>query len=287
MRSRWDTSKRTDEKGKLTPLIFTANDLDICKLLCPTQTIRAPWSYQYLPTGTIAKLLDRDPQYISNRLQELVCEPWNYVAQPDQPEINFRDIIYSIGVNGADELREAGADIARRSSLRMLAHELLACISAASVEYGSMTQKGVSIETVQEKHNFRPDWPIFWLTTPFQQKRVYLEADRGTERLESHPTDVNIEDKLTEYLSLGPALKDAMVIFVTVRRTRVEAMIERLKKAIDKAGVPHSYARSFAFTHIPYDRFLTKVPKLTDWAVTADYQRAGAAGPFNFMREGK
>lgn len=286
MRSRWDTSKRLDEKGKLTPLIFTGNDLDICKLLCPTQTVRTPWSYQYLPTGAIAKLLDRDLQYISNRLQELVCEPWNYLAQADQPQTNFRDIIYSIGANGVDELKEAGADIPRRS-LRPLAHELMASLVAASFEYGSTTQKGVSIEVVKESHSFYPDWPVFWVTTPFQQKKVYLEVDRGTEQLESHPTNTTIDDKFAQYLTLGSGLKDAVVVFVTVRRTRAEAMIERLKKAIDKAGVPHSYARSFAFTHIPYDRFLTKVPKLTDWAVTADYARAGASGPFNFMREGK
>ena len=286
MRSRWDTTKRLNEEGKQIPLHFTGNDLDICKLLCPTQTIRTPWSYQYLPTGAIAKLLNRDLQYMSNRLQELVCDPWNYVSQPDQPQSNFRDIIYSIGTSGIDELKQLRADIPRRS-LRPLGHELMACLVAASKEYGSMTQKGVSIETVKESHAFYPDWPVYWITTPFQQKRVYLEVDRGTEQLESHPTNTTIDDKLEQYLSLGADLRDAMVVFVTVRQTRVDAMIERLKKVIDKKGLPKGYARSFAFTHIPYDRFLTKVPKLTDWAITADYQRAGAAGPFNFMREGK
>jgi hypothetical protein len=285
MRSRWDTSKRVDGNGAQIPVLFTANDLDMCKLLCPVQGVRTPWSYQYLPTGYLAPLLGREAQYISNRAQELVCEPYNYLAQPDQPQTNFRDIIYSIGANGVDELREHNAEIPRRS-LRPLAHELMASIVAASFEYGSITQ-GVSIEVVKENHAFYPDWPVFWVTTPFQQKRVYLEVDRGTEQLESHPTNTTIDDKLSQYLSLGPALKDALVVFVTIRRTRADTMIERLKKAIDKAGVPHGYARSFAFTHIPYDRFLTKVPKLTDWAVTADYQRAGAAGPFNFMREGK
>lgn len=286
MRSRWDTSARLDDRGKPLPVIFGERDLEVCKLLSPVQGVRAPWSYQYLPTGYFHPLLKRGPTYFVNRLQELVCEPHKYVAQPDQPQNNFRDIIYSIGSNGIDELRETGAVIPRRT-LRPLAHELMACVCAASFEYGSIKNPKVSIDVAEQALDFYPDWPKFWLTTPFQQKFVYLEVDRGTEQLESHPTNTTIDDKFAQYLSLGAGLKDAMVVFVTVRRTRVEAMIERLKKAIDKAGVPHSYARSFAFTHIPYDRFLTKVPKLTDWAVTADYQRAGAAGPFNFMREGK
>ena len=268
------------------PLFFTANDLDICKLFCPAQVLRAPWSYQYLPTSYVASLLQRDLRYTSDRLQELVCDPYNYVARPDQPQNNFRDIIYSLGTNGIDELKEAGAEIPRRS-LRPLAHELMACTVGASFELGSITQPGVKIDVVKEQHDFYPDWPIFWLTTPFQQKRVYLEVDRGTEQLESHPTNTTIDDKLAQYLTLGPALKDALIVFVTIRRTRAETMVERLKKVIDRVGAPHSYAASFVFTHIPYDRFLQKVPKLTDWAVTGDYQRAGKLGPFNFMQEGK
>lgn len=286
MRSRWDTSARLDEKGKPIPVVFGADDLEICRLFAPVQGVRQPFSYQYLPTGYVPLLLGRGKEYMINRLQQLVCEPHCYLAQPDQPRNNFRDIIFSIGANGIDELREVGHDVPRKA-LRRLPHELFNCIGAASFEYGSTQHKGVKIELVKERHDFYPDLPIFWLSTPHQEKKIYFEGDCGTEQLEAHPSNTTIDDKFEQYLCLGSELKDSMVVFVTVRGTRVEKMIDRLKRIIDKRGMPHGYARSFAFTHIAYDRFLTKVPKLTDWALTADYQRAGSAGPFNFMRAGK
>lgn len=283
-RSRWDTSIRHDEHGKPVPFIFNEGDLEICKLLAPNQGVRPTWSYQYLPNSYIPALLKRSRKNVSRRLQEGACEPHNYFAQPDQPRVNFRDIIFSIGKNGRDELRSEGFKISPRP-LRPIAHELMACITGSSFEYGSMRKQGVKIEPVQEKHDFYPDWPVFWLTTPHQQKKVFQEVDRGTEQFEAHPSNTTIDDKIEQYLDLGDALKkDAVVLFTTTRASRAEKFIERVKKVIDEKGVPHAYARGFAATHMPYDRFLEKIPPLSPWALTADYLRAGNIGTFNFLK---
>ena len=140
---------------------------------------------------------------------------------------------------------------------------------------------------IDRPKSFYADWPVFRLTTPYHRKKVFLEVDRGTEQLEKHPTNTTIDDKFDTYLKLGDKLRDSVVVFVTVRPSRVERMIERLKYIIDEKQYPHGYARSFLFTYIKYDRYLTQTPKLSDWAVTTDYVRAGSLGSFNFLDERK
>jgi hypothetical protein len=65
-------------------------------------------------------------------------------------------------------------------------------------------------------------------------------------------------------------------------------MIELLKKVIDTKGYKHSLSRHFCFTWVQYDRFLNKIPKLTDWIITGEWLQAGPAAnypAFTFVKK--
>ena len=94
-----------------------------------------------------------------------------------------------------------------------------------------------------------------------------------------------IAGKYEHYLPLFKTVgfRDAKVFFYTNNQRRMLSMIETLKRTIDALGYEHYYAQCFCFAVIEYDRFINALPKLTDRAVTGDYQRA-ALEPFNFLK---
>jgi hypothetical protein len=283
MRSRHDTSQRVDEKGQLEPLIFNDGDYEVCKLLSPFRFTREPWSYQYLPSTYIAKLLGRGDRAFIKRLQRLKDEPHCYLALPEQPHFNQRPMVYSVGKGGIEELRSGGIPI-RDTRLRRVPHELMASIIAASFEYSAMTVPGVQITVADTTADGDPipDWPTFTLTTPYYEKNIFIEADTGSEQLDKHPQNNSIEEKLENYLALED-IEDTFVVFATVRESRARAMMEKLKAVVDKQNYPRRLARSFGFTHIKYDRFMSQIPPLTTWAVTGSYLQP--AGPFSLMED--
>jgi hypothetical protein len=280
LHSRWSHKPRLDDAGELCPFIFNSNDLEICRLLTPQA--REPWGYQYLPTRYIAGLSGRSYGAVRARLSKMHPEPYAYIKLPDQPRNNYRERIFAIAPNGLSEIREAGIDFPK-FKLRRLPHELMACIIAASFEYGARKHKlSITVDN-HVRADFYPDWPIFKVA----DIKVWLEADTGSETI-SHSADpdtTTIGAKFDNYLKLikDGHFKKSVAVFVTTRETRKNSMIEVLKKAIDKKRMDHDVADQFLFTHITYDRFLNKLPMLTDWAIKADYQRAGAE-PFNFLK---
>jgi hypothetical protein len=260
-RSRW-------VKPKLK-VVFQPTDLSICKLLTPYAHVRDPWGYTYLPSNYFAPLLERGSGHVPDRLTEL--RAGEYVILPDQPRTNSRYLIYQLGKAGAAEVREEGFKFELEP--RSLSHELGACIVAASFELGAR-KHGLPIQILPTPDIAkRPDWPVFSLAG----REVLIEFDTGSESL-----DV-IERKYECYLEVidQKMLKRPLLLFITTKKLRVENMVEKLKRTIDQKHYPYKYAENFAFGSIEYDRFLNKIPKPTDWAVTAQYQRAGHA-PFSF-----
>jgi hypothetical protein len=264
-RSRWDTRKRGIVR-------FEESDFEICRLLSST---REPWGYQYLPTSYFITLLNRGLG-IRARLPKLSSH--NYIQLPEQPRNNFRDLVYALNRAGVAELRAAGINVPT-PALRRLPHELLCCITAASFEYGAL-KHGLSISLSDVEGKIYPDWPIFKMGN----HHIFLEADMGSETLEGQTTATTIWEKYERYLELfNNRVHNGLAVFVTVRESRKEAMIELLKKVIDAKGYKHRLARNFIFKDISYDRYISKVPKLTDWAVAEDYQQAGNL-TFNFTK---
>ena len=64
----------------------------------------------------------------------------------------------------------------------------------------------------------------------------------------------------------------------------MESMIGVLKHVIDIKGHDHDLAFQFAFNHIQYDRFINTIPKLTNWALTSNHERAGSIPALNFLK---
>lgn len=289
--SRWSDEARRDKRGKPVPSVFGPADLEVCKLLAPTAKARHPWGYQYLPTNYVPLLLRRGPAGAADRLRDLKRKPNSYLQLPEQPKNNSRALIYAIAPKGIDELREEGFEVPRFTH-RRLPHELMACLAAASFEYASIKHSDVKIDPVfkGDIDPIIPDWPVFKVTTPYQTRYVFLEADTGSETINTvvDPNATTIGGKFSQYLNLLKSLdketrRFALFLFVTTRRVRMESMIESLKMTIDKEDAGHHLSANFGFTHMQYDRFINTIPKLTDWAITTDYQRAGLP-PFNFLR---
>jgi hypothetical protein len=276
--SRWNNKPKRGPDGKPKPFQFVASDFPILQLLSPDYATREPWSYRRLPSSYITSLLDRGRWGGLDRLRDLAVE--GYVCKPEQPLNNFRPLIFGLGKKGERELHVTGASDAAIED-RRLAHELMRCICAASFEVGARKHNlPLSFEPV--KTHIRPDWPSFRLDNHL----VFLEADVDSETLYSNrPNTTKISGKMIEYLDLivERRLKDAMVLFITVDPVRCNSMIEVLKRVIDERGFDHKLAAQFGFTHIDYNRYIDRIPKLTDWAVRQKWQRAGRQEPFCFI----
>ncbi len=277
-RNRWGTDPRLGLDGKPFGFTFTEGDLEICKLLAFSASAREPWSYEYLPTSWFAPLLGRGPHRVQARLRDLSSKPHCYIAKPEQPRSNHRDIIYALGARGADEVRESGIAVPRLAR-RKLAHSLMCNLVAASFELASREAPSVIISAGVKipEHTAIPDWRPFGLSAPAGAFTVFFEADLATETLSPNENANTIDGKFVDYLRLTEArlVKRPLFVFVTTSHTRMKSMIERLKRVIDREGCAHDRAGHFAFNHIAFDRFLNSIPKPSPWAVSGAYHRAG------------
>lgn len=282
-RSRWDNSPKLDAAGRPVFIHASAMDMDILKLLAPTANARGPWAYRVLPSNYFAGLLGRGKENILNRLADLSLKPHEYLIRPDQPHNNYRPLIYSLGKRGADELLNEGIAVPWKYP-RQLAHTLMACMIAASIEYGC-AEHGITIQPGENHTDMLPDWPIFRIG----RHTYFIEADTRSESLTSSDDATRtIQDKFERYLTAIDAdqIRHPRIMFVTTGLARVDSMLKLLRKTIDKHGYPFSHADAFCFKVIKYDRFLSSIPKLTDWAISEDWQRAHKERPtFNIKEE--
>ena len=273
-RSRWE---EPDGTVKLVP-----SDLAILKLLVAGTEAREPWGYTYLPTSYFADLLGRGREGIQKRITELRKLP-RYIALAEQPRDIYRDLIYKLGRGAVSELDEEG--ITAKLTKRAVAHELLACMTAASFELASLTREK-PIHIAHPSHlSIHPDWPIF----TFCGRTVFIEADMGTETNKPtrgpDATSSNIGNKFRRYLQLiaSREVKNPFFAFITCKPHRIEGWDETLRRVIDADGYDQDYAEHFGFMPVKYDRFLSSIPKLSTWAATEAYVRPGFE-PFRFIQ---
>lgn len=283
MRSRWDDSPKLDKRGKPVFIRARETDIDIFKLLAPTANARNPWGYHVLPSNYFAGLMGRGGANILDRISDLSRKPHQYLFRPEQPRNNYRPLVYSLAKRGADELRNDGINVPWKYP-RQLAHTLMSCMIAASIEYGC-SRHGLRIERAQNHTDIMPDWPVFRI----DGYTYLIESDMRSESLTSgDPAAKTIQDKFERYLAAIDAgqIRRPRILFVTTGQSRVDSMIALLRKTIDQHGYPYRHADAFCFRAIKYDRFLSFIPKLTDWAVSEDWQRAHKERPtFNIKEE--
>lgn len=264
--------------GKPKPFVLYASDVEIIKLFGP----RKPWTYRFLPTSYFPSLVGRTG-YLGNRLKRLRERPKRYLSLAEQPYNNYRDYIYEIGAGGVAELTEEGIDFKRPPSITRPAHTLLSNMIAASFEYGAQKHE-LSINLHKTEGKAQPDWPVFSVGGSHP---IYLEADMGTERVDKPDHDpknevTSIERKFECYLELLEE-HPALVLFVTILPERLPNLIKKLGKVITDLDYPPEFAEMFAFQVLtPFDRFLNKIPKLSDWAVTGAWQRTNNLPPLIF-----
>jgi hypothetical protein len=123
-----------------------------------------------------APLLGRGSTNVPDRLTEL--RSGEYLTLPDQPRTNNRYLIYQLGKARAAELHEEGVHF--RTEPRALAHELGACLVAASFELGSVKHNLSMPLLPMPETEKRPDWPLFSIAG----REVLIEFDTGSESLE-------------------------------------------------------------------------------------------------------
>lgn len=283
---RWNDSP-TLLNGKPKPFLLVDRDMSILKLFGP----RAPWPYRFLPTSYINTLLGR-PR--GNRIGRLRERPGRYLALAEQPRNNYRDYIYEIGPGGLAELAEDGIAFTKPSAIPRPAHTLLSNMIAASLEYGAETH-GIDIR-LHSRTTIQPDLPVFSLGDSYP---IYLEADMATERLfkpkRQQQDQTSIEAKFEVYLNLIRE-RPAFVLFCTIAPARMQNLQECLLASIQTYGYATDFAEMFAFMVLPpitseskppryFDRFLNAVPRLTDWAVTSNWTRAGNLPPLQIRGE--
>lgn len=282
--SRWDTQPLI-RNGKTVTVDFGPLDLQVCKLLCPE---RFPWGYQYLPRTYFALFLKRGQVAFRRRLGKLIETPGRYLRLPDQPENNYRDRIFALDKGGADELREAGVVFPPIKYLP-LPHTLMACLIAASFELSGLPIEPIELKLKHE----RPDWIPF----TFQGRTILIEADTGSETIETETQAIAINLKFEKYLKAiidGELPENTLILFVSPRQSRVDSIIEQLKRTIDHLKCDHDLADYFGFMQmpplvtktgrvIPFSKYLKALPPATSWVVDNPCYQAGKA-PYPFIK---
>jgi hypothetical protein len=309
--SRWDREPKLDGAGKPIVARLSEDDLVILKLL---------GRYRYLPSDYLASLTGRSLPALQTRLEVLCRKPNGYINRPHQQranaDANTRRLIYELDDRGAEELRGRGLPYSRKKYLRNFAHELMACMIAASFEIGAKSSSAIrligwheliespqmpaatkqlanpqviSIERDGRPESLASDWRPFVIERNFHSRSFAFvfgfEADCGTEPIDSADDQrTSIRNKLVAYLNAldqdVPArhfgASTFLIPFVTTTEVRMRSMIDLLERL-----KPGMYAKRFLFKHIPSFTSFEKPAPASGHILLDPWQRAGF-GPFSF-----
>lgn len=303
--SRWDREPKLDRAGKPIVARLSEDDLAILKLL---------GRYRYLPSDYLASLTGRSLPALQARLEVLCRKPNSYINRPHQQranaDANTRRLIYELDDRGAEELRGRGVPYSRKKYLRNFAHELMACMIAASLEIGARSSNGIriiewhelidspqmpagtkrlpnpqvlSIERDGRTESLASDWRPFVIERNLHSKSFAFvfgfEADCGTEPIDSaddHRT--SIRNKFLAYLSAldqdVPArhfgATTFLIPFVTTTRVRMLSMMDLLQRL-----KPGPYGKRFLFKHTPSFTSFDKPAPASGHILFDPWHRAG------------
>jgi hypothetical protein len=309
--SRWNREQKLDKAGRPIVARLSEDDLLILELL---------GRYRYLPSDYIAALTGRSLPALQARLQILYRKPNAYINRPSQQranaDANTRRLIYELDDKGTDELRSRGLLYSRKKYLRHFAHELMACMIAASFEIGAKTSNCLRIIAWQELidspqmpvatkqlaspqvisyerdgriESLASDWRPFVVERNLGSKSFAFvfgfEADCGTEPIDTVDAErTSIRNKFVAYLQ---ALEQDvprrhfgattfLIPIITTTRTRMISMIELLERLR-----PGALGKRFLFKHVPSFTSFEKPPAATGHILLEPWERAGFE-PFSF-----
>src|SRR6266853_1421334 len=138
--SRWSREPKLDKAREPIIARLSEYDLAILKVLA---------RYRYLPSDYLAALTGRSLPALQARLEILYRKPNAYIDRPHQQranaDANTTRLIYELDDKGADELRDRGLTYSRKKYLRNFAHELMACMIAASFQIGATSSSAIRI----------------------------------------------------------------------------------------------------------------------------------------------
>jgi hypothetical protein len=276
--------------------------------------------YRYLPSDYLASLTGRSLPALQARLEVLCRKPNSYINRPHQQranaDANTRRLIYELDDRGAEELRGRGIPYSRKKYLRNFAHELMACMIAASFEIGAQSSNAIriigwhelidspqmpsatkqlanphvlSIERDGRPESLASDWRPFVIERNFHSKSFAFvfgfEADCGTEPVDSADEQrTSIRNKFLAYLNAldqdVPArhfgASTFLIPFVTTTEVRMRSMIDLLERL-----KPGQYRKRFLFKHIPSFTSFEKPAPANGHILFEPWQRAGFE-PFSF-----
>jgi hypothetical protein len=303
--SRWDREPKLDRAGKPIVARLSEDDFAILKLL---------GRYRYLPSDYLASLTGRSLPALQARLEVLCRKPNNYINRPHQQRANAnantRRMIYELDDRGAEELRWRGLPCSRKKYLRNFAHELMACMIAASFEIGAKSSYAIrligwheliespqmpsatkqlanpqdlSIERDGRLESLSSDWRPFVIERNLCSKSFVFvfgfEADCGTEPIDSADHQrTSIRNKFVAYLNAldqdVPArhfgATTFLIPFITTTEARMRSMIDLLERL-----EPGMYAKRFLFKHIPSFTSFEKPAPASGHILFDPWQRAG------------
>ena len=309
--SRWDREPKLSRSGKPVIARLSEDDITVFKLLA---------HYRYLPSDYLAALTGRSLPALQARLEILCRKPNCYINRPhqqrDNADANARRLIYELDDKGADEIANRGIIYLRRKHLRNFAHELMACIIAASFEIGTKTSPGIRIIGWDElidssqmpaatkqltnpqvllfsgdgkQEEIASDWRPFVIERNFQSKSYFFvfgfEADCGTEPIDTADSERSaIRNKFIAYLTALEhdvprqryGATTFMIPFITTTQARMRSMIALLERLR-----PGPLAKRFLFKHTPSFTSFDKPAPATGHMLTEPWHRAGF-DPFRF-----
>jgi Replication-relaxation len=306
--SRWVRDPVRDELGKPTIATLTQRDIDIFKLLS---------RYPYLPFTDIHAFIGGGKESLSKRINLLYRRPNLYLDRPHQQRIadaNYRSMIYELDDKGRQVLADRGLPHVPKKYHRNFAHELMACRIMLSFELGVRANKHLRLihwpeiiakmsptaQNADEPHaipvtfhshgkthskHIKADWKPFGIERIEGGKSFYcffpgIEADTGTEPVESTEFRSDISQKFAAYLAVckdrihqshyGLPGQGFFIPFITGSKTRMENMMTLFSRMTNGKGHP-----SFVFKTFPPITSFQKPPPPSGDMLTTPWLRVG------------
>jgi hypothetical protein len=310
--SRWSREPKRDAQGEPALARIGDGDIEIFRILA---------RYRYLPCDYVAALTGRSLPAMQARLELLCRKPNSFIDRPPQQRANAaansRRMVYALDEKGAAELRARGAPAPPSKFRRHFAHELHACLIAASFEIATRFDPRIRIISWREliyssqmpeatKRLESPqaipfaragraetvvsDWPPFVIERNLASRSFVfvggIEADCGTEPLESADADrAAIRNKFAAYLACLEqdvprchfGATTFVIPFVTTSEARMRSMIDLLDRLR-----PGTFARRFLFKHVPSFTSAESPKPATGHMLIEPWARAGYE-PFSFV----
>jgi hypothetical protein len=318
-RSRWSRDPALDGAGRPRSAQITERDIEIFKLLS---------RYSYLPIDDIHAYVGGSLDGLAAHMNLLCRRPNLYLNRPNQQRLadaNYRRMTYELDDKGRQALADRGLPHLPKKYHRNFAHELLACRVMFSFELGvratahmrlirwseiiakmpPATQAAdephaipVTFDSHGKPHSkcIKADWKPFGFERRDAGRSFFcffpgIEADTGTEPIESAEFRSDISQKFNAYLAVckeriyqshfGFPAQGFFIPFITGSKARMEHMMELLKKLTGGRGHP-----SFIFKWFPPITSFEKPPAPSGRMLTEPWLRVGAtplllSGPLN------